>query len=576
MPEVVDVVEIFPPQALSLVTDIGSVCSQAAKLLDSVTFRDNFSSPDSCYTNHCERKIGHEEPVYKFPFDDEFHILLNRQERKRLAKLERRISDNQNTAESDDAESGLDMPGGSAVCNPEIDEDSCNGLQERGNGYDAVDAVDDDERPHKRLKLEIQDEKGNHDNAAIFCYEDEETIPDHETCANSTADNLGFFDENKENWPPLTSSLSIDLDIDNNLGIGQPLVQYDSTPGHGNFFIPHLMETEESFESLSFGTRRQADDSLSQLQLEAQLSQECLDAVRVGSGALLGETADRAVNTPPDSRASQAPFKSAEFNLAYEPELALRSLGISAFAQLRARKISMAVAPAVSVPSPQVPSETADELKQPGPPLEIYDTNTISLPDTITVAQSVHRYMASVEFIQKHALVRALYSKECAVEIVERQSLGGVDLILDTKTAVVFLNLFSLPSQCKASVDRVAKQSWKYGKLLVVFEAYSELNSRKGRKHKLGSAFATSVPFEPYAYTPPIIKAVKKFRRDVSIAEACGTKRGGTIIRYAFADTVEEAALLTRMYGDWAEAEDETHGAIWDERVWLDQDYLEV
>ena len=143
--------------------------------------------PDSCYTNHCERNFGHEDSV-DVPFDDEFHMSLNRRERKRLAKLERRKSEDRHT-ESDDGESRLDMLGSSAVCNPEMDEDCCDSLQ-------------DDERPPKRLK--IQQEKDNHDDAANSYYEDEETTLD---CANSTAVNLSFFDENKENWP-LTSSLS--------------------------------------------------------------------------------------------------------------------------------------------------------------------------------------------------------------------------------------------------------------------------------------------------------------------------------------------------------------------------------
>jgi len=131
-------------------TDMGSVCTQAAKLVDSVTF------PDACY----ERKMGHvEDSVDRFRFDDvdEFHMLLNRRERKRVAKVERRMSDGRRHTESDDGERGLSS---SAVCHPEMDEDSCDGLQ-------------DDERPPKRLKLEIQHEKDNHDDEANFYYEDE-------------------------------------------------------------------------------------------------------------------------------------------------------------------------------------------------------------------------------------------------------------------------------------------------------------------------------------------------------------------------------------------------------------------
>jgi hypothetical protein len=81
---------------------------------------------------------------------------------------------------------------------------------------------------------------------------------------------------------------------------------------------------------------------------------------------------------------------------------------------------------------------------------------------------------------------------------------------------------------------------------------------------------------QPYAYTLPIVKALKKLKRDLCIAETCGTKRNATVIQYAFADTVEEAALFARLYGDWCERDDRSHGAIWGSRDWLDADVLEV
>jgi len=75
--------------------------------------------------------------------------------------------------------------------------------------------------------------------------------------------------------------------------------------------------------------------------------------------------------------------------------------------------------------------------------------------------------MASLGFILKWALVFSL--RECGVE---RQTLGGVDLIIDTATAVMFINLFSLSARYVAFLERVAQQSRKHRRLLVVFEAY--------------------------------------------------------------------------------------------------------
>ena len=46
----------------------------------------------------------------------------------------------------------------------------------------------------------------------------------------------------------------------------------------------------------------------------------------------------------------------------------------------------------------------------------------------------------------------------------------------------------------------------------------------------------------------------------------------------AFANTVEEAAVLTRCFGDIAEAADAdaTAGALWGDRAWLEDEYIEV
>ncbi|KAF8902231.1 hypothetical protein CPB84DRAFT_875157 [Gymnopilus junonius] len=118
--------------------------------------------------------------------------------------------------------------------------------------------------------------------------------------------------------------------------------------------------------------------------------------------------------------------------------------------------------------------------------------------------------MASLDLIQKHALVRALGSEESAVELVERYTIGGVDLILDPYCAVVFLSLFTLPARCEAYVDRVSKQSWIYNHLLIVFEAYPEQLSKRANTNRVGgSASGSSSSSSLYTYTPPIVKAIK-------------------------------------------------------------------
>ena len=255
--------------------------------------------------------------------------------------------------------------------------------------------------------------------------------------------------------------------------------------------------------------------------------------------------------------------------LSTEPEMSLRRLNIQTFAQLRAKAISLRKETQLPAPvaTTLLPAEQEDRNPREAP-ADIYDSSTIRLPESITMPQSIHKYMASLDVIQKLALVRSLESQECLVDLVERQSLDGVDLILDPHSAIIFISLFMLSSQCSKYVERVAAQSWKFHRILVVFEAYPQSCARKGNKTLDSDSLN--------AYTPHILKAIRKFRRDLNIAAACGTKCEKTEVFYVFANSVGEGALFTRMYGDSAEENDETGGAIWGDRGWLDGDFLEA
>ncbi|KAJ6582851.1 hypothetical protein B0H10DRAFT_2098031 [Mycena sp. CBHHK59/15] len=245
------------------------------------------------------------------------------------------------------------------------------------------------------------------------------------------------------------------------------------------------------------------------------------------------------------------------------PDIAVRSLGIADFAKLRAKK--------VSIPESRPIDETATLREEPSHnvPEYIYDRNTLRLPSTWNLPRTRHRYMVSMELVQKQALVRSLRSRDCSIDLVERDTLCGVDLILDPHTAVIFTNLLVLPSQCVELTARIGQQSWLYSRLLVVFDAYPPSRPYQA---KAGSSVAS----ELFAYTPPVLKALGKLRRDMGISEGCGSTRQACQVKYAFADTVDEAAMFTRYFGDFAEANDESQGIIWGDRTWLDDDVPEV
>ncbi|KAF9478879.1 hypothetical protein BDN70DRAFT_807870 [Pholiota conissans] len=454
----------------------------------------------------------------------DFQILRTRKERRRLARLENRLEDGM----EDENEEPL-----------EYDKNKDKREVSADDGHVDSDGQDM-ERPAKRARLDVAVDdpmrsQGGFPSAAAVNAADEQDWQQQPASPQLSAS------DDKENWPPLN---------------------------------------EESFEPLSFGSRQfvlgntMGDEGYDYGSLEkfVQLDTAPDDCER--------EYADPrshaiAVDEPRVVVANDIP---SSLDLGVEPEIASRSLGIAAFAQLRARKINESKLPLISEPTATLPptATVAQENEKQKTPEEIFDRQTLRLPDDITIATSIHRYMASVDLIQKHALVCALRSDECAVGLVERQSLDGVDLILDPHCAIIFLSVFILPARCESFVARVSHQSWNFSRILVVFEAYPEHRATRRLKEPQRSSAMSSLALDPYAYTTPIVKAIKKFRRDVNIAEGCGSKCAGTRVEYAFANTVAEAALFARMYGDMAEAKDETQGALWGEREWLALDFSEV
>nr|GAT60059.1 predicted protein [Mycena chlorophos] len=251
---------------------------------------------------------------------------------------------------------------------------------------------------------------------------------------------------------------------------------------------------------------------------------------------------------------------------ALPPDIATHSLGIFEFARLRAKKISAPVAPAPAEVVTAVPVEAIPPTNNTLPD-EMYDRNTVTLPSTWDPPVSQHRYLVSIDVVQKQGLVRSLRSQMCCVELAERESMTSVDMILDPHSAVIFANLLTLPSEGRELVQRLASESWRYSRIFVVFEAYPAA-------HAFQSA-STSRRSELSAYTPPVLKALRKFRRDLEIMEGAGTKSKDCVVQHGFADTVDEAAQFVRYFGNFVEAIDESGGALWGDRSWLEGDIPE-
>ncbi|TFK18151.1 hypothetical protein FA15DRAFT_760752 [Coprinopsis marcescibilis] len=252
------------------------------------------------------------------------------------------------------------------------------------------------------------------------------------------------------------------------------------------------------------------------------------------------------------------------------------SRGVLGFARLRSTKFAAALSDDSPLPMEAVDSGmAADNTGQPteestasstGPPEGMFDRNTIRVDHRLMVAPTTaHRCLASVDVLQRRALVRLLGSADCLVDLIERETLDGVHLILDPFTAVLFIPLLTLPSKSEEWTKLISAQTPRYSHLYIIFEAYPEscaLKSRPERENELS------------AYTPPIVKAVQRFRRTINITMGLDAGEGarGCEVGYGLAESVSEAARLVRVVGDMAKERDVTGGVIWDGRVWLEDE----
>ena len=208
-----------------------------------------------------------------------------------------------------------------------------------------------------------------------------------------------------------------------------------------------------------------------------------------------------------------------------------------------------------AVEAPPVPKPTAMEV-----PPDLIDGHTIQVPATDSFPVSRHQYLASLDLLQKHALCRCLSDDSAAIDLVEREFLGGADLILDQDTAILFLPLSTLPLECEGLIAGICNISWRFSHILVIFEAF--LISQAFGDYEGNRLISLT-------FTESISKSVKKLKRSLLIADGVGTKTEDCVVSWAFAENIEEAARLARVYGDMAESRDPTGGLLWQERWWL-------
>ncbi|KAF8816136.1 hypothetical protein BYT27DRAFT_6465631 [Phlegmacium glaucopus] len=301
--------------------------------------------------------------------------------------------------------------------------------------------------------------------------------------------------EETENWPLFSSSFSQSIDAGSDYHRyyeSQPNTEYLQEPDNDD---PELAD-EGSFQPLSFESR---------LPVSRLPSQARNGPAR--SGLDSNEMQQLSMDTISDSPAPRALESRSLLELSTKPEMAVHNLGIVS----SNKETQLSISAFILLPADQ------DREPREAPPIFTTLAPFVFQRTSLCLSRSTNTWLPS-DIIQKPALVRSLRFQECLVDLVERQSLDGVDLIIDIHSAVIFLSLFTLASQCAKDVERVAEQSWKFRRILVIFEAYPQSYAKKG-----GEA-ASTLNLGLYAYTP-ILKAIKRFRRDLEISAACGGER---------------------------------------------------
>ena len=188
------------------------------------------------------------------------------------------------------------------------------------------------------------------------------------------------------------------------------------------------------------------------------------------------------------------------------------------------------------------------------------EVRALTISNHWKVPNSVHVYIASLDLIQKRALVRVIESDLCAVTLVEREFVSsglGVkgpsdsipllepDVVLSPEAAAICFPLAAIPSQVQYQLllSSLSFHSWRFSHILVILEAFP-------RSFLYSSKSGNNYHEKPYAYSPPVLKAVRRIRRDLCVREGLGEKWKECNMELAFADGIEEEAKILRAFGD--------------------------
>lgn len=229
--------------------------------------------------------------------------------------------------------------------------------------------------------------------------------------------------------------------------------------------------------------------------------------------------------------------------------------------------------------------ESPPDSPRPTARMPVLDCLTLHLPPTWETRPTRHRYLASVGLIQKRGLSSALSSPLLGnIELIEHNSLKDIspDLVLDPQHAVIFVSLSQLPSVARELMERLKTLLPRYDNILTIFEAYapSRSNSNIDRSNLLRKA-KSSEKLQVDVFSPPVILALKRFRRELTIERELASGEDGELnsLEVVCALSPSEAAMYARIWGDIVEGECRERGvgpSLWGGRSWLEVEEDEV
>jgi len=227
-----------------------------------------------------------------------------------------------------------------------------------------------------------------------------------------------------------------------------------------------------------------------------------------------------------------------------------------------------------------VPMETPQlEMEEEWPTLPAaHLSKVIVLPEQWQIPHSRHRYLASLSFVQRRALVQLLQN-DCSVDLSEVDADFGADLILDAHTAVRFLPVPELvPSEIERWTSSLLRLGYGFTRILVVLEAYPFARSTVSAQ-KLESTRWEALRM----ITDTVVSGFLKLKRRVGIGmgmlegakdqgEGVGDLLGDVQVEFTLSFSVGQTARFIRAMGDYAEGavDEEERRALWGPRAWLD------